>query len=211
MISTSTRYQLVTRDLARTKALIEKDPASLPAYALLARIYVSQRKLDAARAEFDQIVKREPKNIAARTMAAMAVDAQRNIPEAKRRYQEILEAAPTAAVAANNLAWIYADEGTNLDVALRLAESALQQLPDTPEVLDTLGWIYYRQELPSLAVQRFQASIQKDPNNAMYHYHLAAAHEKLGEAPQARAAVQRALALQPQYPDAQRLLASLRQ
>jgi Flp pilus assembly protein TadD len=182
----------------------------MPAYALLARIYLSQGKLEAALAEFDQIGAREPKNIAAKTMAAMVVDAQRNVPEAKRRYQEILDAAPKSPVAANNLAWIYAEEGKNLDEALRLAEAALQQLPDTPEVLDTVGWIHLRQELPSLAIRRFQETIQRDPGNAMYHYHLAMAYEKNGEAPQARAAAERAIALQPQFPDAQRLLATLR-
>jgi Flp pilus assembly protein TadD len=36
------------------------------------------------------------------------------------------------------------------------------------------------------------------------------AYDKNGEAPQARAAVERAIALQPQFPDAQRLLATLR-
>jgi tetratricopeptide (TPR) repeat protein len=143
-------------------------------------------------------------------MAAMIVHGQQNLAEAKRRYEEILQLSNTAAVAANNLAYIYADEGQRLDDALRLAQTAVQHLPDNAAALDTLGWVYYQQELPGLAVRQFEQSIKLDAQNAGYHYHLGLAHARNGDVARARAAAEKALSLQPGHADAQRLLATLK-
>ena len=96
-------------------------------------------------------------------MAAMIVHSQNKTADAKKRYETIVNADPTAAVAANNLAWIYAEEGEKLDEALRLAQSAATKLPENAEVSDTIGWIYYKKELPALAVPAFERSVEKAP------------------------------------------------
>lgn len=206
--------QAASRDFAKAEAtlrhLIDVDPANPSGYAFLASIYLSERKLDEAKAEFDRAASRDPKNVSAQTMAAMIVHSQRNMVEAKKRYDQILKANPRAVVAANNLAWIYADEGQELDLALKLAQSAVQQVPDRAEMQDTLGWVYYRKELPLLAIRPFEQSIEKDPGNPTYHYHLALAFAKTGDTLQARRAAEKALTLKPDFPDAQRLLASLK-
>ena len=119
-------------------------------------------------------------------MAAMIVHQQNKMADAKKRYEEIVNGDPTAAVAANNLAWIYAEEGDKLDEALRLAQSAAVRMPENPEVQDTIGWIYYKQELPALAIPRFEKSVEKSPDTAMFHYHLALALSKSGDITRAR-------------------------
>jgi tetratricopeptide (TPR) repeat protein len=188
---------------------IQSDPSSTRAYSMLAAVLLAAGKLDAARAEFDQMSQRDPKNVAAQTMAAMIVHSQNKTADAKKRYETILNADPTAAVAANNLAWIYAEEGERLDEALRLAQSAATKLPENPEVSDTIGWIYYKKELPALAVPAFERSVEKAPDNASYHYHLALALASSGDTRRARAAVQEALKLKPDYAEARKLLSSL--
>ena len=55
---------------------------------------------------------------------------------------------PRAAVASNNLAWMYAEKGENLDLALKLAQAAKAELPDVAEVNDTLGFVYLKKNLP---------------------------------------------------------------
>jgi tetratricopeptide (TPR) repeat protein len=137
------------------------------------------------------------------------VHSQNKTADAKKRYEAILNSNPTAAVAANNLAWIYAEEGTQLDEALRLAQSAATSMPDNAEVSDTIGWIYYKKELPALAITAFERSVERAPDNASYHYHLALALSKSGDSARARTVVQQALKLKPDYPDAQKLLSSL--
>src|SRR6185295_18219927 len=112
-----------------------------------------------------------------------------------------------AAVAANNLAWIYAEEGQNLDVALQLAQTAKAQLPERPEVNDTLGWVYYKKGLATLAIPAFRDSVEKAPKSAVYQYHLGLAYAKAGDKEAARKALTAALQMDPKFSgaaDAQR-------
>jgi predicted Zn-dependent protease len=201
------------KDLGRAEMLLRRaiqvDPTSTRAYSMLAGVLLAAGKLEAARAEFDQMAQRDSKNIAAQTMAAMIVHGQNKTADAKKRYEGIVNADPTAAVAANNLAWIYAEEGDKLDEALRLAQSAASRLQDNPEVQDTIGWIYYKKELPALAIPAFEKSVEKAPENPSYHYHLGLAYQKAGDPIRARAAAQQALKIKPDYADAQKLLSAL--
>jgi tetratricopeptide (TPR) repeat protein len=189
---------------------IQLDSNTLGAYTMLAQVLLAAGKLEAARVEFDEMARRNDKNLAAQTMAAMIVHSQNNLADARKRYEQIVNADASAAVAANNLAWIYAEEGDKLDEALRLAQSAAVRLPENAEVQDTIGWIYYKQELPTLAIPRFEISVEKSPDNASYHYHLALALSKSGDIQRARGSAQQALKLKPDYAEAQKLLASLK-
>ncbi len=176
---------------------IQIAPAQIEGYTRLAEVYLAQRKLDAARKGFDELVVRNPRNMTARTMAALIVHTQNNLTEAKKRYTEIVNIDPDAAVAANNLAWIFADEKIELSRALRLAQRAVQLLPESAEAQDTLGWVYYQQELPALAIPAFQRSIDLAPGDASHHYHLGLAYLKLGERGKARTTLEQALKLEP--------------
>jgi tetratricopeptide (TPR) repeat protein len=200
------------------RRVIQLDPASSRAYAMLANVLLSAGKLDAARVEFDQMAQRDPSNIGAQTMAAMivhsqnqnAADVTRRNAEAKKRYEAIVNAEPTAAVAANNLAWIYQEENIRLDDALRLAQGAAARLPNSGEVPDTICMIYIRKAQPALAVAPCEQAIEKQPDNPSYHYHLALALRDSGDARRAREAAEQALKLRPGYAEAQKLLAEIK-
>jgi Flp pilus assembly protein TadD len=179
---------------------------------LLGQLYVSQKKLDQAIAEYEEIARQETNPVAARTLVAMLMEAQGKQAEARRRYEEILRLDPNAPVAANNLAYIYADAGGNLDVALQLVQTAKQKLPELPEVDDTLGFVYLKKDLASLAVPPLESSVQKDPANSLYQYHLGMAYVRTGEKAKAKSALERALKLNPSFSgadDARRLLATV--
>ena len=199
------------RDFPKAEAALRKavqvQPGLSQGYAMLGEVLVVSGKLDAARAEFDAMAKRDPKNIAAQTMAAMIVHGQGNIAEATKRYEAIVAADQSAVVALNNLAWIYAESGEKLEDALRHAQAAVSRMPDNAEVQDTLGFIHLKRELPALAIPAFEKSIEKAPENPLYHYHLALAQDKAGNAAAARQAAQQALKLKPGYAEAQQLLA----
>jgi Flp pilus assembly protein TadD len=64
-----------------------------------------------------------------------------------------------------------------------------------------------------LAVAPFQKSVEKDPKNPVYHFHLGLAHAKTGDSPNARLALQQALGLAPNFSgaaEARQTLASLK-
>ena len=192
------------------RGVIERDPSNLGAYGQLARLYLGQNKLGQAQAEFDRIAERAPSATGPRTIAAMIAEMQNNRPDARRRYEEIMTIDPRAAVAANNLAYLYAEEGGNLDTALQLAQTAKQVLPEAPEVSDTLGFVYLKKNLASLAIQPLLDSTTKDANNPIYHFHLGLAYAQSGAKTKARESLNRALALSQTFPGADQARQALR-
>jgi Tfp pilus assembly protein PilF len=188
------------QDLRRA---LDVDPNAFPAYVMLGRLYISQQKLDAARAEFEALASRQPKPVAALSMAGTILQAQGNLALARERFEQVMAIDQNAPLAANNLAWIYADSGENLDDALRLARIARTGLPDVAEVSDTLGWVYYKRKQPADAVTAFSESVTKNPKNAVYQYHLGLAHLQAGDTGKGRAALTRALSLNPKFAGAE--------
>ena len=175
---------LASRDYAQAERTLRRvlavDSSKLQAYGMLGQIYLSQERLEEARTEFETLANRSPLMIAPHTMVAMILEFQGKSAEAQRRYEQIMEIDPRAAVAANNLAWIYAENGGNLDIALQLARTAVGQLPDHAAVNDTLGWIYYRKNLATLAIGPLQTSVEREPENPVFHYHLGLAYARTG-------------------------------
>jgi tetratricopeptide (TPR) repeat protein len=188
-------------DLPRAETLlvraIDADPGLLAAYAMLGRVYLAQHRLDAARTQFEKLANEQERPVGALTLLGVINQMQNRVPEAQQAFERALKADPRAAVAANNLAWIYAENGGSLDAALRLAEMANTALPNQAEVSDTLGWIYYKKGQLPLAIRNLQHGLELDPSNATTLYHLALAHEKSGNQVEARRLLERYLTLDP--------------
>jgi putative PEP-CTERM system TPR-repeat lipoprotein len=192
--------------------VIEVDPDNLRGYEMLGRFYMGQNQLEPARAQFEALATRQPNNVGAHTMVALLLGAQNRQAEAQRRYERILEIEPRAAVAANNLAWLYADGDGSLDRALELAQMARSVMPDSPAIAHTLAWVYYKKNLPASAIPLLKRTIEQTPQEPTYHYHLGLAYEKSGDRVQARQSIERALRLNPRFPgadDARRVLGTL--
>lgn len=175
------------------KRTVEVDPQSLQAYAMLGKMYYQQGRLDLARSELETYVNRAPNSVPANTMLGTILQLQGKDDDAKTRYNKALQVDPRAAVAANNLAWIDANRNGNLDLALQLAQTAKSRLPNRHEIDDTLGWIYYKKGLSSMAIESLTSSVQKQPENPSYNYHLALAHHQNGNTDEARKYLQKAL------------------
>ena len=211
------RTHIANKDAASAEAslrkAIEYEPSNLGAYAMLGQLYLAQRKMDQALVEFDNMTKQQPKNVAAHTMVGMILQVQGKTNEAQKKYEQILTIDSRSPVAANNLAWMYAESGQNLDQALQLAQTAKNALPDQPEVNDTLGFVYLKKDLATLAVPPLRVSVEKDPNNPVYHYRLGLAYSKTGDDAGARRELEASLKLNPSFPnaeDARKILASLK-
>jgi tetratricopeptide (TPR) repeat protein len=194
------------------RAATQADANNLTAYSMLGAILLGERKLDLAREQFEQILKKDPTSVAAHTMVAMILEMQNKRPEARQRYEQILRIDSRAAVAANNLAWIYAETGDSLAVALHLAQTASDELPEQAAVSDTLGWVYYKQGMPNLAIPRLEQAADKEPQNPVFQFHVGLAYAKAGNKLKAREALERALTLNGRFDgsdEARKTLASL--
>jgi tetratricopeptide (TPR) repeat protein len=139
----------------------------------------------------------------------MLMQATNRRAEAKERYQKALSIDPSAAVAANNLAWLQAEDGGNLDVALRLAQTAKARLPESPEVNDTLGYIFYLKGLYSSAIAALKVSVARDPGNPAYQFRLGMAYAKNGDATLARESLNEALRINRAFDGADEARATL--
>jgi Tfp pilus assembly protein PilF len=194
------------------KRAIQIDMTLLPAYEMLAQVYVRQNRLDEAREEFDKLAAQQSAPAMALTMSGLLLQARGNEREARQRFEKAVHADDRAFVAANNLAWIYADSGEHLAEALRLARAAAEAVPGNADVLDTLGWVYLKSSLPALAVAPLTRAIAIDPNRAGFQYRLGLAHTRSGDSERGRTALNRALELEPKAAwaeEARRILAGL--
>jgi tetratricopeptide (TPR) repeat protein len=193
--------QASVKNFAGAEALlltaIELDPASLNAYSLLGRIYLTQKQLDAARSQFEKVAARQERPVGALTLIGTIDLLQNRTSEAQKAFERALTFDPKAGVAANNLAWMHLENGGSLDLALHLAEVAKAALPNAPEVNDTLGWAYYKKGMMAEAVTALRRSAELDPNNATTAYHLSLAYEKSGNREDARQIMTLYLQLDP--------------
>ncbi len=90
--------------------------------------------------------------------------------------------------------------------------TAKSKFPNLPEVNDTLGWVYYQKQLYGQAILYLQQSLDIEPNNPAYHFHLGMAYARKGDDAKARKLLERVLKIDPQFPDApqvRKALASL--
>jgi Tfp pilus assembly protein PilF len=194
------------------KQAIQTEPSNLGAYEQLARLYVSEGRLDEARRQFEDLARRDPDSVAAATMVGTILELQGRPEDARRQYEMALAVDPEAAIAANNLAWAYAKSGENLDAALRLAQLAKAKMPDRHEVHDTLGWIYYKKGIFTLAIASLKQSVTAQPDNPVYLYHLGLAYAENGDDSEARRVLEQALRLETDFDgadEARRVLKSL--
>ena len=145
------------------------------------------------------MAQRDARSVTALTFAGVVLQAQGKTSAARARFERALQVDPAAAVAANNLAWIYAESGANLDVALRLAQTAYSKLPETPQVGDTLGFIYYKKDLLPEAIRILTSVVKQDLTNASYHFHLGLAYAKVGDVAAGKQHLTRAVDLKADF------------
>ena len=210
------RTYAVLRDFPAAEEVLRRvisgNPSFLPAYSMLAQVYLAQKKTGEAQQEFDRLAARDSRPVGALTMAGVLLQQQGDQAGARQRFEKVIALDPRAPVAANNLAWMYAESGQNLQQAIKLAEAAAEAMPDRADVLDTLGWVYFRNDLPGLAVPPLTRAVAKDARNPSYFYRLGLAQRLAGDPASARRSLQKSLELNPQHPgadEARRVLTAL--
>jgi tetratricopeptide (TPR) repeat protein len=85
---------------------------------------------------------------------------------------------------------------------LALVKLAGDTQPRNAAVLDTLGWIYFRLAQYEHAIEEFRKSLSEAPDQAIVHYHLGLAYDRTNQKKSAIDALAKALALDPNFPEA---------
>jgi tetratricopeptide (TPR) repeat protein len=165
-------------------------------------MYANSGRLEAAEQQFAALSEKGADAQYGLVLAGVLADAQGKVAVAKERYKKVLALNPQSPVAANNLAWIYAVEGANLEIALGLAQTATRAAPDNPEFTDTLGFIFLKKGQFASAIPYLQTAANKAPKNATIQLHLAQAFVGANKPDAAREAAEKALAINPSFPEA---------
>jgi Flp pilus assembly protein TadD len=165
----------------------------------LARIYLTGNQQEMAIAQYQALLEKNPRQAGAQMLLGTLYEMQGKPELAETHYRKALEITPDFAPAANNLAFLLVTRGNNIDEALKFAQVAKSKLPNDPSVADTLGWVYYHKGLYDNAIRELRDSAAQIPNNPEVHYHLGMAYFKKQEKELARASLETALSLKPDF------------
>jgi tetratricopeptide (TPR) repeat protein len=187
---------------ASAKQAIALDPTGWEAYGLLAQIHTAQGSVEQARADLRSEIDRNPRGVKSYVDLERLYEKQGNWGEAKKLVERAHQIDPADPLVANNLAYLYLEHGGDVNFAVSLARDARQKVPDSPFAADTLGWAYYKLGNAKAAVTQLTDSVQKDPRNAIFQYHLGMAYLADGRSDLAKQSLRAALADDPHFPDA---------
>lgn len=173
---------------------------------------VNQNPKDAAalESEVQKLLNANPNYAPALTVRAGVEERLGEVQRAIGTYSKILEQFPDFAPAQKHLAALYLKDPSALDKAYEFAIKARRTLSGDPELARTLGEISYQRKEYNRALQLLQESARTTPLDANGLYYLGMSYLEAKQNPQAREALERALATGLQEPlasEAKRLLA----
>jgi tetratricopeptide (TPR) repeat protein len=178
---------------------IELDPNLVPAYLLLAQLYIATNRQQQAVEKLNESIDKN-KNASALMLLAMLQDQLKHFDAARDAYEKLLTVAPNSPLALNNLAVLYSERLGQLDKGYDLATKAREAAPNAPNIADTLGWILFKKGDYGNALRLLQESADKLSDQPVIQFHAGMAHYMLGDEAAARLALQKAADVTVDFP-----------
>lgn len=193
------KIHLAESDTKQAEAALQRvvalQPDSPTGFLMLSRLYIVSKEKDKALANLQQAVAKNPKNVEALMLIAVINEQQNNFAVARDSYEKVVAISPKFAVALNNLAFLYSERFGELEKAFQLAQRAREALPLDPNIADTLGWIVFKKGQYARAVSLLSEAAEKLTKSAEAQFHVGMAQYQMGAEKPAKAAFERALAL----------------
>jgi tetratricopeptide (TPR) repeat protein len=187
---------------------IEIAPDDMTSYQQLADLYVRTGRTSQTIDIYEKALERKPDQPRIHHFLGVLYEYGGKPDLAVTHYEQAIKLSPDLAESKNNLAYLYAESGKNLDRALDLAQDAKALLPDDPNTADTLGWVLFRRGVPSAAIgylKEAEAGVKpEDATLGIIRHHLAQAYEASGDKENARTTLDRAIAAQEAFVEAQK-------
>jgi Flp pilus assembly protein TadD len=175
------------------------DPKSPDAYTLLASIDLARGLVENAKADLRMAIEINPRNITNYMALGTQLEKENNWGEAKKVFDKAHSVDPDSPLIANELAYLYLEHGGDVNVSLSLAQLAKQKMPDSLHAADTLGWAYYKLGAFAPAIAQLKECVGKEPNNAVFQYHLGMAYATAGNRDSAAQALHKSLKNNPNF------------
>jgi len=189
------------------KKAVELNKVNVDAYLKLVRAQKAAGSFDDALATCANGTRDNPREPSFHMLAGSIYEQKQDLSGARKAYESALQLRHDDPLASNNLAYVLLETNGNADIALPLAQTARRALPEVSNVADTLGWAFYQKGRYSAAIPMLQEALKlsaknKEPENALYHYHLGLAYAKADERVLAKQQLERMLQLDPKSRDA---------
>lgn len=188
-------------------ARISADP--MPATLRLVQIDLTEGKVADATKRLEPILASQPNNVEAMIgMAGIAATGGRDA-DCEAWFAKAINAAPNSARPRVLLVNYYLKWRHDTGRAVAVAQDARVAMPDDPAVLDALGTAQLVSGDAAGALTAYRALASVVRQNAVAQYRVATAEVALRDFAEARASLNRAIALNPDYIDAKILLANV--
>jgi tetratricopeptide (TPR) repeat protein len=191
--------------LAAIRVVLAENPDNPRYESRVAWILFHAERLDAAQAEYEQLLKKhgdkqtaEVRQILRSARMALSNIAleQNNFPQAVEWLEQVLDEYPEDAGALNDLGYLWADRGLHLQRALLMTQQAVELEPTNHAYRDSLGWAYFQLGRYEEAVRELTAATtgNADGPDGVLLDHLGDALSKVGKTTAAKQTWQRAIA-----------------
>lgn len=169
-----------------------------PANMNLAKLAMSQNKLDEAVAEYEKILKYDPKNLSALIGLAQIDEIKKDYGGMVNRLEVAKQRNPKDVTPAIMLTRYYLSQGKGVK-ALEVANDAIGNNPDNIAAMQNLGQAQMGANQAVNAAVTFKKLIAKLPEDAGFHHLLAQALYKVGDKPGAVKEWDEALKRNPEH------------
>jgi tetratricopeptide (TPR) repeat protein len=182
---------------AEYQKLIDKNPKSSDLYVRMGEAKVTGGDSKGGVEAFKKAKEIDPADAVPSLRLALFYDNEGRHDEARKYYEDALKLRPDDPTALNNLAYLKADDGVDLDQALAFAQRAQNKLPDDLNVRDTVALIYVKKNLTEDSLRMLRELVNKRPDSATFHLHLAMALYQKGDRPTAKKELEAAMRNKP--------------
>lgn len=182
----------------------ESGPATPALYVSMAQMSDQGGNAANARSLYEKALEIDPKNLDALLGLARLEDRQGNLQPALQRYQQAVNCHPQDARALNDLALCHARCG-QMQQSLQLLSKAVQMKPDKALYRNNIAKVLIELNQFEPAMSHLMAVNEA----AVANYNMAALLHERGRSAEAIPFLQNAVALKPDMPEANKLLASL--
>jgi tetratricopeptide (TPR) repeat protein len=160
------RMNMSAAALSDYNAALERGPRNVDALISRAAIYSLDGKFNLAIKDLDAAIAIDKENPYAFFNRGFAYFAQGQYQKAIDNYTSAIALDPNFGLAYNNRGLTRAIVGKDLLEALGDCDMALKLLPNNLDVRDTRGFIYLKLGDPALALNEYNAALERDPNRA---------------------------------------------
>jgi tetratricopeptide (TPR) repeat protein len=187
----------------------ELNPRHLLAQVALGDCYLKMGDVREAEARYQRALDLQPDYAAAYDGLARLREALGRPDDAVDYYRRAIEANAGYPDAHLNLGDLYQRQG-RLEEAASLLLKAIQIRPDFAAAFNRLGVVFARQHLRQEAIAALREAERLEPKNPFHPFTLGRNYVELGSPARAREALERALALDPSFPEVYIELAKLK-